>query len=83
MGLRGLALLGVMLAIGCAGKAEKSVQVNSEFAVDTLFTDSDGYTIKRFHDNGRFHYYVTPGPAKTIGVVQNGKAKFDDMIETK
>ena len=28
-----------------------------EIIVEELFTDSDGYTMKRFYYNGKFHYY--------------------------
>lgn len=36
---------------------------NQTFTVETLFTDADGYTVKRFSDCGQVRYYVTPGPA--------------------
>ncbi len=80
--MRRIAMLVAVLSLGCAGKAEKSVQVNAEFKVETLFTDADGYTVKRFRDNGEWRYYVTPGPAAVISPVDDGK-HHRDGIETK
>jgi hypothetical protein len=47
---------------GCPGEPESKQQTsNSAVQVDVLFTDSDGFTVKRFSDGSSgFKYYVTP-----------------------
>ena len=77
--LLGLSLVGL---IGCQQpkpnviKEEKTN--NNEIKVEVLFTDEDGFTVKRFFDEGHYRYYVTPGPADAGGgvTIQQGKARI-------
>jgi hypothetical protein len=69
------ALLALVLCCGCSEISGRPAKTdNPSASVQVLFTDSDGYTVKRFEDKGRFHYYVTPGPAKVAYEVQEGKS---------
>lgn len=49
--------------IGCCGHTtpvSSGKTTNKDVQVETLFTDEEGYTVKRFTDNYRDHYYVVP-----------------------
>ena len=53
------------LAVGCDDRPPASVATpanNPAYQVDSLFTDADGYTVKRFRDRDEYRYYVV-GPA--------------------
>lgn len=70
--------------VGCVNQIDPVMTKNSgvNAKIETLFTDEDGYTVKRFYDHGHYRYYVTPGPAKTISVFQNGKLLIPEEIGT-
>lgn len=73
----------LLVLVGCAQTAERTVgNSNSAFNVEKCFTDDDGYTVKRFYDNGRFHYYVTP--KGSVNTTQNqGKTRYVERIDTE
>jgi hypothetical protein len=73
-----------LLLCGCGHKVTgtKTVTSNPTAEVEILFVDSDGYTVKRFFDQGRYHYYVTPGPAKTVNLVPSGKTSDSQTVQT-
>lgn len=54
---------------------------NRQTTVDVLFTDQDGYTVKRFYD-GSYRYYVTPGPARAEWSRTAGKVVVPESIST-
>lgn len=61
---RVLSVVACLLIVGCSGSAEAVKRsTNSEYNVEVLFTDHDGFTVKRFVDGGRAHHYVTPSGA--------------------
>jgi hypothetical protein len=83
-------MLAALVLCGC-NKAITKKQVgrtdNAEADVEVLFTDADGYTVKRFMDNGYPRYYVTPGPAKVASVIpqavrKGGTVHVPDDTET-
>ena len=60
----------------------------SGYRVQTLFTDSDGYTVKKFHSEGRWHHYVVrrdEATAINTHSRQTGKHRttFDENVETR
>lgn len=72
-----LIILALLVLSGCNNSAEKTENVsNKSFDVEVLFTDSDGFTVKRFQDGGYYRYYVT-GPTDAASVSEhstsNGK----------
>jgi hypothetical protein len=82
-GMVGLLMLG-MLA-GCAvikPESENVTTSNQSARITVLFTDADGYTVKKFTDNYRDHYYVTPGPARVITHYPSGKAQLPEGVTT-
>jgi hypothetical protein len=58
-------LLAVTLAVvgGCAkAQPQRTLPVSNQgYKLDELFTDSKGYTVYRFYDQGDYRYYVV-GP---------------------
>ena len=74
--MRRIAIFAALVLGGCAHSAERSDEAtNKEFRVYVLFTDSDGYTVKRFVDAGQYRYYVTPGPGIVVGRVGGKNAR--------
>ena len=54
-----LAFLGIFFVVGCTLEAEKVDAPKEGVKVETLFTDSDGWTVKRFRDgDSGFQYYA-------------------------
>lgn len=76
-------LVALFLA-GCANSGiSKSKTDNPSIAtVDVLFTDADGFTVKRFYDAGRFCYYATPGPSVVTYSHTDGKTTTIHSIPT-
>ena len=71
-------LTAVMLAlvsIGCDKPAQSTyTPSNSNFQVEVLFTDNEGFTVKRFADGSRNYYYVTgPGAAQIQWEISGNK----------
>ena len=60
--MRTLVIVVLLLLGGCEEPAASYKPVNnSTYSVNVLFTDDDGFTVKRFRDHGEYHYYVTKG----------------------
>ena len=84
--------LGLVALAGCddATHAKASqASDNSAYNVSVLFTDSDGFTVKRFWDRptdgggGQYVYYATgPGDARTEFRVQQGKTSVKKSVST-
>lgn len=56
---------------------------NPAFKSQVLFTDKDGYTMRSWGIDGHSGgYYVTPGPARTIYTVPNGKTRRTVTVDT-
>jgi hypothetical protein len=65
-------LVVMLAASGCMADAEKNEKVsNKSVKVEVLFTDDEGFTVKRFYD-GHYRYYVTPA-GRTLTDYQQGK----------
>jgi len=78
-----VALVAACLCCGCQEISGKPAKTDNPGAtVEVLFTDADGYTVKRFQDKNRYHYYVTPGPAKVAYEVQEGKSSRQAVVQT-
>jgi hypothetical protein len=58
--MKGWVLLFAVLVLGCAEpEATEKLGRDSAYKVDRLFTKDD-YAVYRFHDEGRYHYFVIP-----------------------
>ena len=92
--LRYLVVIGGVLLLAIVGGAAilDKLTTNEPVAVEEssnpsivneiLFTDGDGYTVHRFYDRGRAHYYVTPGPAVSASANIEGKRSRYEAIHT-
>lgn len=80
-----VAALVAVAVVGCNewAKPAKVDRPNmSNVEVEVLFTDADGYTVKRFTDGGIARYYVTPGPSRVVHQVPQGKSSRPEEITT-
>ena len=53
----------LLFMTGCSVSIEETSRKktsNNQVQVEVLFTDDEGYTVKRFNDKGHWRYYVTP-----------------------
>jgi hypothetical protein len=77
VGLIGLVLIVILIFFRSANNAVTVEQTNNpDVKSEVLFTDAEGYTVKRFYDNGRYHYYVLPaGEVHEAQVEQSGKTQ--------
>lgn len=67
--MRKLFILPLIILVGCSIPAEQTVKTSNQSAkVEVLFTDEDGYKIKRFQDHGTYIYYATPGAIELTAV---------------
>ncbi len=67
----------------CDDAAEKSIGVsNSNFKVERLFTDDNGYSVMRFEDGGSKHYYVI-GPNHLETRKNNGESVYESIPTEK
>jgi hypothetical protein len=76
----GLLVGAVVLVLCFYDSGNKAVGVentnNPNVKSESLFTDAEGYTVKRFYDNGRYHYYVVPaGEVREAQEEQSGKTR--------
>lgn len=59
-------VVGAFLLASCTVSPTSTERVgNGKLEIQVLGTDKEGYTVKRFSDNGYNHYYVT-GPTDTM-----------------
>jgi hypothetical protein len=58
--------LGLAFLVWWGATIPSPADTSSGEGVRTLFKDSDGYEVKMFHHDGRWHYYVTPGPVRVV-----------------
>ncbi len=80
---KNIAICLVMLCVGCAREAEKPIKVsNTNFDVEKIFTDENGYSVYRFYDE-YYRYYVTgPNVMSTQYQVLVGKTTRPESIST-
>lgn len=81
-----MAFLVLVLLVGCDKTNPKpfgSTETNnSTIKVEHLFTDEDGYTVKRFNYGQSTYVYVTPGPALVRQTYPVGKLRVHREIPT-
>ena len=53
-----LIVAAAVVLMGCSKDPESVTFKGAGFKVETLFTDEDGCTVKRFEDGGRDRYYT-------------------------
>ena len=68
-------LLAGLACIVVGGCAKQSVSGpaktnNPAVPVETLFVDPDGNTVRRFYDDGHYHYYVVGPKTATVSATQ-------------
>ncbi len=82
--MRQLALLGLLLLIGCENKPVATTQSsNTKVPVDLLF-EHDGCKVYRFEDGGYPRYYAkcSDSYVSTMSVHHEGKVTVPDSIPT-
>lgn len=74
----------LVFAAGCEEPERPKTQTTNSknYTVDVLFTDADGFTVKRFHDGGRDHYYVIGAAMGTESTQRAGKISYPEQIPT-
>jgi hypothetical protein len=75
-------ILSLALLCGCTVDGERKLTTsNKEIKAQVVFTDEDGYTVKRFNDGNNYRYYVTP-VGRVESIEQKGKTQRPDSIQT-
>lgn len=74
--MKRILLFSALLAVsGCTCNSDDTVERTihntneKHYKAEVLFTDADGYTVKRFKDGEYYRYYVTPGPSMVQSVI--------------